>query len=321
MDIFDQEKLKNLIKSLEDSGTSPQSAERIMKNILVPLLGEAGYKVEAVDSQRDIGIDFIARKEASSELDLEEIAIEYKHFRQSAIGADVVHRVLGAATSAGLSRAMLVTNSRFTFAAREALRRRAPVGIELVDIDALRSWVSRLEQIPSVHVSEINVIRRELSRKFIENIVKDPSFLDGIEWREMERLLTQVFDGLGFQARLTPGSKDGGKDIVLTCQVESKTHTYYVEVKHWRSGQLVGAGNITEFLNVIVDEEVSGGLFLSTYGFRPKAIESLTEIQRKTLRLGAKQKIVSLCKSYVKASTGIWSPEVSNLDMLFNGTI
>lgn len=216
---------------------------------------------------------------------------------------------------------MLVTNSRFTFAAREALRRSVPVGIELLDIDALRSWVGRLEEVPSVDVAQINIIRRALSQKLIALIVKNPRYLDEIEWREMERLLTEVFEGLGFEARLTPGSKDGGKDIILKCQVASLSHTYYVEVKHWRSGQRVGTEAITEFLNIIVNEEISGGLFLSTYGFCSNAIESLTEVQRKTLHFGTESKVVSLCKSYVKVMSGIWSPDATLPEMLYDGTV
>ncbi|BAL97905.1 restriction endonuclease [Rubrivivax gelatinosus] len=324
MDSNRREELKALIRRLEASATpsaSPQDAEKMMGEILGSLLTEDGYTIESVGHQRDIGVDFIARKGTPGDQEADEIAIEYKHYRQGAVGTDAVHRVLGAAVSAGISRAMLVTNARFTYAAREALRRSTPVGIELIDLDSLRSWVSRLEQIPAVDVSLVNLIRRELSRKLISLIVRNPRYLDEIEWREMERLLTEVFEGLGFEARLTPGSKDGGKDIVLTCQVASKTHTYYVEVKHWRSGQRVGAGAISEFLNVIVNEQISGGLYLSTYGFCSNAIESLTEVQRQTLRFGTESKIAALCKSYVKVTSGIWSPEMALPEILYDGAL
>lgn len=320
MDSIQQDKLKGLVQRLEESA-SPQEAERLMGEILEPLLAETGYSTQSVGNQRDLGVDFIARKEHHGEQGSEEIAIEYKHFRQGTVGVDVVHRVLGAAKSMGLSRAMIVTNSRFTYAAREALRRSTPVGIELIDIDALRSWIGRIEQVPSIDISQINIIRRAFSRKLIEQIINNPRSLDEIEWREMERLLSEVFEGLGFEARLTPGSKDGGKDIILKCKVASKTHTYYVEVKHWRSGQRVGAGAITDFLNIIVNEEIEGGLFLSTYGFCSNAIESLTEIQRKSLRFGTENKVVSLCKSYFKAMSGIWTPDDLLPEVLHDNTL
>jgi len=324
MDPIRREEIRALIRRLEASATpkeSPREAEQILGEILEPLLIEDGYSVTSVGDQSDRGVDFIAKKGALGGSQESEIAIEYKHYRQGAVGTEAVHRILGAAISSGFSRAMLVTNSRFTYAAREALRRSTPVGIELLDLDALRSWVGRLEQIEYVDVSQVNLIRREFNRKFIDLIVNNPRYLDEIEWREMERLLAQIFEGLGFEVRLTPGSKDGGKDIVLTCHVKSSAHTYYVEVKHWRSGQHVGAGAISDFLNVIVNEQVSGGLFLSTYGYCSNAIEGLTEIQRQTLRFGSESKIVSLCRSYVRATSGIWSPENDLPEMLYQDAL
>lgn len=136
----------------------------------------------------------------------------------------------------------------------------------------------------------------------------------------MEHLLAEAFDGLGFEAKVTPGSGDGGKDIVLTCRVGTGTHTYYVEIKHWHSGHGVGGVLVKGFVNVVVNEEVDGGLFLSSYGFCSNAMESLTEVERRIVRVGAENKVISLCKAYVKAMSGIWSPEVLP-DVLFENTL
>jgi len=320
MDSSSIEHLWDLVRRLGDA-SSPRDAESLMGEILEPLLEEDGYAIQSTGQQRDLGVDFIAHKPTVNGQGSERLAIEYKHFAQRAVGVDTVHRVLGAAQSMGIPRALLVTNSRFTFAAREAVRRNTPIGIELLDIDALRSWIGRIEEVPSVDVDQVNLIRRELSRKLIKLILKNPRYLDEIEWREMERLLAEVFEGLGYEVRLTPGSKDGGKDIILTCHVEAQAHSYYVEVKHWRSGQRVGTGAISDFLNVIVNEEVDGGLYLSTYGYCSNAIESLTEVQRQNLRFGSEHKVVALCKSYIKAMSGIWSPDGTLSEVLYEDTL
>ena len=133
--------------------------------------------------------------------------------------------------------------------------------------------------------------------------------------------MAEVFEQLGFTATTTPGSKDGGKDIILTCRVAAATHRYYVEIKHWRSGQRVGQKAVKEFLNVIVNEEIDGGLYLSTYGYCSNAIESLTEIERKQLRFGTETKIVSLCKTYEKVRSGIWTPEADPIRLLYEETL
>lgn len=318
MNKTEQKEVISLIARLEASN-SIQDAENTLHEILNYLLPEDGYKIDKTH-HKDIPFDFVAKKEAHGSLGSDEIAIEYKHYKQSAVNVSVIHNVLGTALSSGFSRAMLVTNSRFTNAARDSIRKNTPVDIQLFDLNSLRQWVERVTYDQPINELQINIIRQEISKKFIDLIVKNPRYLDLIEWREMEYLLTEIFERLGFSAQLTPGSKDGGKDIILTCRVASQTNTYYIEVKHWRSGQRVGSSAIKEFLNVIVHQEISGGLFLSTYGFCNNAIESLTEIQRKSIRFGTENKIVSLCRSYIKATSGIWSPESSLPEILYEGS-
>jgi HJR/Mrr/RecB family endonuclease len=81
-----------------------------------------------------------------------------------------------------------------------------------------------------------------MSKKFALLIAQNPRALDEIEWRDIERTIAEVFDGLGFLARLTPPSKDGGKDVVLECTVSGQRAEYLVEIKHWRAGSRVGGG-------------------------------------------------------------------------------
>jgi restriction system protein len=317
--------LKAIIRDLDSSagpGISPAEAERKLAQLLEPLLRQAGYVLEeSALAPRDRGYDFVARRSAGIELGADELVIEYKHYRQAAIGVDQVRRLLGAAVMSGVTRAMLVTNTRFTQAAREAIRMAAPVALELIDIDALRSWVGRLEEVPSLDLGEIAILRKGLSQKLIALIAKHPRYLEGIEWRELEYLLTEVFERLGFSATITPGSKDGGKDIILNCRAASATRKYYVEIKHWCSGQRVGQKAMKEFLNVIINEEISGGLYLSTYGYCSNAIESLTEIERRLLRFGDDGKIVALCKTYQRAITGLWIPEADPVQLLYDETV
>lgn len=201
MDRTELDRLNGLIDRLDAANAHdlpPLAAESLLGEILQPLLADGGYSIEATGARTDLGVDFLARKGRSAETDDDTIAVEYKHFRRgSSVGTSEVFRLLGAATVAGMSRAMLVTNSRFSAAARDAIRRRTPVEIELMDLDALRSWVGRLKEVPSVDINQINIIRLRLSRAFIKLIAKSPRYLDAIEWREMEYLVCEVFEGLG----------------------------------------------------------------------------------------------------------------------------
>lgn len=153
--------------------------------------------------------------------------------------------------------------------------------------------------------SEVRLIIEAVSGKFAELIARNPTALKELEWRDLERILAEVFHGIGFKVELTPPSKDGGKDIILECRISGKRHTYIVEVKHWRSDSKVGNAAIKDFLDVIVKEQRDAGLFLSTYGYTSNAFEAITEVERHRLRFGDKEKVISLCKTYTDTKSGI----------------
>ena len=183
--------------------------------------------------------------------------------------------------------------------------------------------IQRGEQLPPFRIELNQVIKgiKDVSRKFAQLIAEDPSNLGSLEWRDLERTMAEVLEGLGFSVELTPGSKDGGKDLIIKCIVSSSQHTYIVEIKHWRSGGRVGHTIISDFLNVLVSERRQGGLFLSTSGYCTDAFEMLSEIQRQQLKFGDQKKVVSLCKTYIKAQSGLLSRSESLVEVLFEETL
>lgn len=152
---------------------------------------------------------------------------------------------------------------------------------------------------------EVNEIIQAVSKQFAELVARDPRALEQLEWRDLERMLAEVFSGIGFEVKLTPPSKDGGKDIILQCVVSGRMHSYIVEIKHWRSSTRVGGSALKDFIGVVVKEKRDAGIFLSTYGFTSNAFEAISEIERHKIRCGEKEKIISLCKTYVDAQNGL----------------
>ncbi|EIW7860118.1 restriction endonuclease [Vibrio parahaemolyticus] len=303
---------------LENGNLSPQDAEKELGDILESLLNEDGYNIVQTPFRGDIGVDFIAEKQFGNHQ--EQIGIEYKHYKSS-VGVNVVRGLLGTTFTNNFGRLILVTNSRFTQGALELAKSALPVKLELIDLDALRAWVQRADKTEDYDFELVNIIRSNISDRLATLIAKNPRYLMDIEWRELEYVIQTVFEELGFSAELTPGSKDGGKDLVLTCRVSGKDHTYYVELKHWRSQQKVGGQAAKDFLKVIINEEINGGLFLSSYGYCDNAFEMLTEIDRKHLKFGDQKKIVTLCKQYVKSKSGLWAPTDGLSNVLFEQTL
>jgi hypothetical protein len=167
----------------------------------------------------------------------------------------------------------------------------------------------------------VQIIVRTLAEKLCQLIAVNPNALREIEWRDLERVIAEALEGIGFKVELTPPAKDGGKDIILNCIVGNEEQTFYVEVKHWRRGGRPGLGHVSDFVEVNAVDSTHGGLFLSSSGFSDIVYGRLGEISKQRVRLGERDKIVSLCQKYVKSIEGFWQPEVPLPEVLFEETL
>jgi hypothetical protein len=159
-----------------------------------------------------------------------------------------------------------------------------------------------------------------LARDIIRLISTRPAELQSVEWRVLERVIAEALEGLGFDVELTPSSKDGGKDIVLTCFERGVRRDYVVEIKHWVSGKPVGGGHLKKFLDVVVSGRHDRGLFLSTSGFAANARQSIAYLEHSRLRTAGYEKVVDLCKMYVRGESGLWTTDLNSTELLFSGT-
>jgi restriction system protein len=252
------------------------------------------------------------------------VGVEYKHYAPTRpADTTAVDQVLALARRSQLEQVILISRSGFTAAALEAARRDYPIELQMLDVDGLRGWVVRLERALGGRQSRIVAAIEELSREAARAIASNPRELDHLEWRDLERMMAVVLDRLGFKATLTPAAKDGGKDIILELEDEQgMKRSYVVELKHWRSGQHVGHGRVKHFIQVVAREGHERGLFIATYDYTEDAFSALTEVERSKVKFGAEEKVVALCRTYVKAESGLWSPtQGAELpELLFQGT-
>lgn len=169
--------------------------------------------------------------------------------------------------------------------------------------------------------SSIAIIVRVMVDKMIALIVENSNILKLIEWRDLERIISTALEEIGFSIILTPPSKDGGKDIIANCIVENQNKTYFIEIKHWTAGTKVGEDYITKFIEVNVKENTDGGLFISSAGFVNPVYSHLSRFIKQKVRLGDKNKIVSLCQHYIRKKRGLWHLKSPLPEILFEETL
>ncbi|MCP1180551.1 restriction endonuclease [Bacillus sp. 1663tsa1] len=92
------------------------------------------------------------------------------------------------------------------------------------------------------------------------------SNLEVMDPREFEYFVADVFRSLGYKVRVTSGSNDGGKDIILHKGKEMK----FVEVKRYTKNS-IGRPLIQKLHSAIIDADAVGGYFVTLSHFNKNA--------------------------------------------------
>jgi len=320
---IDFPRLRDQVRWLRgEDGVVPESeAISVLATVLGPLLSLEGFNLSLADSSQDSGFDLLAFRAKGGSASALAVGVEYKH-RGGGRPIDVaqVRQLARVNSLSPFDRVLLIGRFGFTPGAIELARQLQPVSIELLDLADVEGWIDRVESGSPDNAKRIELLIRSISHEFAQLVASDAEALDHLEWRDLERLMARVMEGIGFDVTLTPPSKDGGKDLVLSCVVSNRQETFAVEIKHWRTGKKVGGQAVTDFLQVVIEEKRTAGLLLSTSGYSPDASQGLTEISRQRLRLGSRSKIVLLAQQYIRANSGLWSPDHDLPDVLFEAT-
>jgi hypothetical protein len=152
--------------------------------------------------------------------------------------------------------------------------------------------------------TRVIAILEESSRRLAQCVADYPDALARIEWRDFERMLATIFEGLGFGVTCGRGSKDGGVDLRLT----TPSNTYVVQAKHWVSGKKVGGSTLQATVTIAMLEGHGCAIVLSTSGFTRNAVTAITSMERTRLRIGERWEIHSLCRTYVSVDHGLLRP-------------
>jgi restriction system protein len=132
------------------------------------------------------------------------VAIEYKHHgRGRPLDIGAIDQLVAKMGKTPYERAMLIGRFGFTKAAVEAARSREPVNIELLDLAGIGAWIDRLQVGKPDYVEQVQVLIKSISHEFAKLVSETPEALDHLEWRDLERMMARIMEGLGFDCDLT----------------------------------------------------------------------------------------------------------------------
>lgn len=303
-----------LLDQFEQRGViRPKDAEKLVADIFRAcglVVTETGF-VDGGD-----GVDCFFRTNFQDHPHL--VGVEVRVNKQP-VPAGIVDKAFALKSSAPFDRVMVVASGGFT---EGAIYQAEAVGLGQIDLlvpDDLRNWIAKYNSAPSDPAqSEFDRIIKTAMQDLAVEIAKDPERLWEVEWRDLERILHVTFEGLGFHTVLTRSSQDGGFDLELTIERGGKRDTYLVEVKHWK-GSKPGRSQLTKLIRVTAERKAAGGLLLSTSGFTKNICSGIVEYEV-PIRLADSNKMISLCRTYYRLKSALWTPSLDLHATLFDGT-
>ena len=294
------EKIRNdlsIIDNLRPTGFESVVAELVAQN------------KKLVDVQREVfrGVDYLAKYR--DEFDkINSIAVEVK-MASRLIDTDVVRQLQNSISSLNIDKSYLVTNSAFTESARKlaseykhsielidrsSLRDMISTyhanqglfaeqlferlnGLDLRTVaDITEPTPEQVEEI-ATEESDIGEAQRNsilavhsLPLKLIAKIMRSPHEVRNITPRQFEEFVAETLNQLGFRdIILTPRSRDGGKDVIASHEINGIPLAFYFECKQYSESNKIQLDTLRALLGTMAHDarNANKGVLVTTSTF------------------------------------------------------
>ena len=113
----------------------------------------------------------------------------------------------------------------------------------------------------------------ELLLSVYDQILLDPNSVYNLESWEFEELVAEVYSRNGYRARVTQRTRDGGRDVIATCEVGGVSYSTYFECKQQGPRRPVGVEIVRGLYGVMERDRIDKGVIVTTSRFTRDAIK------------------------------------------------
>ncbi|WP_152547802.1 restriction endonuclease [Paenibacillus ehimensis] len=120
---------------------------------------------------------------------------------------------------------------------------------------------------------EINLEVIDVNAQLIKYLAKYPELIRGIDPRQFEEIVAEIFHKKGFSVTLTPRTRDGGKDIYAIQNGIFGRQLFVIECKRYSNTHKVGVELVRGIYGVKVAERATAAMLVTTSSFSKDAID------------------------------------------------
>lgn len=122
------------------------------------------------------------------------------------------------------------------------------------------------------------IIITEINDQLLYELTQKPDLLYSLTPYNFELVIAKIFEKRGFSVKITPQTRDGGKDIFVA-KNDLFSFLFYVECKKYSPDHHVGIDIIHRLYGVIAAEKVTGGIIATTSYFTNPAKDYIQQHQ------------------------------------------
>ncbi len=124
----------------------------------------------------------------------------------------------------------------------------------------------QLQEEEAKRIEAVKLYQQELEKRR-KTRERNLDQLTALSPEEFEKEIAELFRNLGFVVKLTPFTRDGGKDAILMKDGKK----YLVECKKYSNGNMVSRPKVQKFYSAVEMENAAGGYFVTTSRFSGNA--------------------------------------------------
>ena len=137
----------------------------------------------------------------------------------------------------------------------------------------------------------------------IYRILNDKRFVYQLTPREFEEVVEEVFKRQGFQTRLTPQTRDGGKDIITTKSILGRPVMFLIECKRYNEMNKIGVDIVRALYGVQTAERANKAIIVTSSYFTEDA-QRFAEQQKTLIDLFDIDDLIKLMENSIQNEQG-----------------
>lgn len=145
--------------------------------------------------------------------------------------------------------------------------------------------------------SQIVEVSNDIWTDLIQKLKMDPRKLFELTPRNFEELIGELLEKQGYSVKITPQTRDGGKDLLIATPSDLGELIYLVECKKYAESNPVSVNIVRELYGVLEAERATAGLIITTSSFTKDAIKFQNSIKHR-MALKDYEKIVQWIAKY-----------------------